>query len=133
VALIDMGDFAGAVFKYLRRKPISRLTLAGGVGNFAKLAQGALDLHSGRSQLDFLHLSQCAKANGISAEGEAAIARSRSAGEAMTHADAEQIPLASAIADAARRTALSTLTNSRIAIEVIVIDRFGNIIGKSES
>lgn len=133
VALIDMGDFAGAVFKYLRRKPIARLTLAGGVGKFAKLAQGALDLHSGRSQLDFLHLSQCAKANGISAQGEAAIAQSRSAGEAMTHADAEQIPLASAIADAARRTALSTLTNSRIAVEVVVIDRFGNIIGKSES
>jgi len=133
VALIDMGDFAGAVFKYLRRKPISRLTLAGGVGKFAKLAQGALDLHSGRSQLDFLHLSQCAKAHGISAEGEAAIARSRSAGEAMTHADAEKIPLASVIANAARNTALSTLTNSRIAVEVIVIDRFGNIIGKSES
>lgn len=133
VALIDMGDFAGAVFKYLRRKPMARLTLAGGVGKLAKLAQGALDLHSGRSQLDFLHLSQFAKANGISAQGEAAIAQSRSAGEAMTHADAEQIPLASAIADAARKTALSILTDSSIAVDVVVIDRLGNIIGKSKS
>jgi len=30
LALIDMGDFAGATLKYLRRHPVARLTLAGG-------------------------------------------------------------------------------------------------------
>ncbi len=133
VALIDMGDFAGAVFKYLRHKPLSRLTLVGGVGKFAKLAQGALDLHSGRSQLDFLHLSQRAKVLGISASGEAAIARSRSAAEAMTHADAEGIPLASAIAAAARETAATVLMRADIDIAVVVVDRAGYILGKVES
>ena len=52
VALIDMGDFAGALLKYLRRHPVSRLTVAGGFGKLAKLAQGELDLHSARSRLD---------------------------------------------------------------------------------
>src|SRR4051794_13255366 len=50
-AYIDMGDFAGGVLKYLRHHPIPRLTLAGGFGKMSKLAEGALDLHSGRSQV----------------------------------------------------------------------------------
>ena len=50
-ALLDMGDFAGAVLKYLRRHPVPRLTIAGGIGKLAKLADGHLDLHSGRSQV----------------------------------------------------------------------------------
>src|SRR5262249_16994895 len=32
VALIDMGDFVGALLKYLRDHPVPRLTLAGGLG-----------------------------------------------------------------------------------------------------
>ncbi len=51
-ALLDMGDFAGGLLKYLRDHPIENLTLAGGFAKFTKLAQGALDLHSGRSQVD---------------------------------------------------------------------------------
>ena len=49
IALIDMGDFVGGTLKYLRRHPVPRLTLAGGFAKLAKLGQGALDLHSGRS------------------------------------------------------------------------------------
>ncbi|HTV89571.1 MAG TPA: cobalt-precorrin-5B (C(1))-methyltransferase, partial [Stellaceae bacterium] len=43
-ALIDMGDFVGGTLKYLRRRPVPFLTLAGGFGKFAKLAAGHLDL-----------------------------------------------------------------------------------------
>ena len=56
-ALIDMGDFAGGMLKYLREHPVPRLTVAGGFGKMIKLAQGALDLHSGRSQVDFSWLA----------------------------------------------------------------------------
>src|SRR5208282_5223350 len=38
-ALLDMGDFAGGLLKYLRRHPLPHLTLAGGFGKIAKLAQ----------------------------------------------------------------------------------------------
>src|SRR5699024_7239492 len=47
-ALLDMGDFAGAVLKYLRRHPVPQLTIGGGIGKLTKLAAGHLDLHSGR-------------------------------------------------------------------------------------
>ncbi|MEN0087661.1 MAG: cobalt-precorrin-5B (C(1))-methyltransferase, partial [Pseudomonadota bacterium] len=52
-ATIDMGDFAGGLLKYLRGHPVPRLTIAGGFAKLTKLAQGAMDLHSGRSQVDF--------------------------------------------------------------------------------
>jgi cobalt-precorrin-5B (C1)-methyltransferase len=52
IALLDMGDFAGGLLKYLRDHPVPKLTIAGGFAKLTKLAQGALDLHSGRSQVD---------------------------------------------------------------------------------
>ena len=35
-ALIDMGDFAGGLLKYLRKKPVECLTIAGGIGKLTK-------------------------------------------------------------------------------------------------
>lgn len=53
MAIIEMGDFVGAVVKYLKRQPVDRLTLVGGFGKFSKLAAGRLDLHSRRGGVDF--------------------------------------------------------------------------------
>lgn len=52
IALLDMGDFAGGLLKYLRKHPVERLTIAGGFAKLVKLAQGAMDLHSSRSHVD---------------------------------------------------------------------------------
>jgi cobalt-precorrin-5B (C1)-methyltransferase len=57
-AMLDMGDFAGGVLKYLRLHPVPRLTIGGGFGKMTKLAHGAMDLHSGRSQVDFTWLAE---------------------------------------------------------------------------
>src|SRR5258707_4202786 len=57
-ALIDMGDFVGGTLKYLRRRPVARLTLAGGFAKLAKLAAGNLDLHSSRSRVDSAALAR---------------------------------------------------------------------------
>ena len=52
LALLDMGDFAGGMLKYLRRNPVPRVTIAGGFGKLTKLAQGfpgsAFGAESGR-------------------------------------------------------------------------------------
>ena len=53
IALIDMGDFVGGMLKYMRRHPVSNLSILGGFGKMVKLSQGAIDLHSARSQVDF--------------------------------------------------------------------------------
>ena len=57
-AMLDMGDFVGGMLKYLARNPVPRITIGGGIGKLTKLAQGARDLHSGRSQVDFGALSE---------------------------------------------------------------------------
>ncbi|MEZ5648157.1 MAG: cobalt-precorrin-5B (C(1))-methyltransferase [Alphaproteobacteria bacterium] len=132
IALIDMGDFAGAVFKYLRRHPVARLSLAGGVGKFAKLARGALDLHSGRSRVDFQWLSQIAQTHGATREIVTAIAQSASVGEAMSHAEQEDICLADVIAVGARDIARTVLGNEMI-VDVVIINRAGQIIGRSDA
>lgn len=56
-AMLDMGDFAGGMLKYIAKNPVPRVTIGGGIGKLTKLAQGARDLHSGRSQVDFEALS----------------------------------------------------------------------------
>ncbi|MFC3263208.1 cobalt-precorrin-5B (C(1))-methyltransferase, partial [Streptomyces xanthochromogenes] len=60
-ALLDMGDFAGAVLKYVRRHPVDRLTICGGFAKLSKLAAGHLDLHSARSQVDKPFLAELAR------------------------------------------------------------------------
>ncbi|WP_422027740.1 cobalt-precorrin-5B (C(1))-methyltransferase [Roseovarius sp.] len=57
-AMLDMGDFAGGMLKYLAKHPVPRVTVGGGIGKMTKLAQGARDLHSGRSQVDFRGLAE---------------------------------------------------------------------------
>ncbi|OXH81834.1 cobalt-precorrin-5B (C(1))-methyltransferase, partial [Burkholderia multivorans] len=61
IALIEMGDFAGAVLKHLRRAPVARLSMCGGFGKLSKLAAGHLDLHSRHSSIDLPLLAQWAR------------------------------------------------------------------------
>ncbi len=127
-ALIDMGDFAGGFLKYLRRHPVPRLTLAGGFGKLSKLQQGALDLHSSRSQLDMAKLAETASQAGADAETMSAIAAANTGLHALEIAKAAGIPLADQVALGARETALAALGGG-IDIEVLVFDRTGQEVG----
>lgn len=129
VALIDMGDFAGGMLKYLRRHPVPRLTIAGGFGKLAKLAAGALDLHSGASVVDVAILAEALAALGADSDIVAAARASQSAGEVLTAAGFWARPLADLIARRARATALATLAGG-IAVEVAIFDRGGALIGR---
>ena len=67
-ALLDMGDFVGGTLKYLRKHPVPRVTIAGGVAKMTKLAQGLLDLHSARGRVELGALANVARAVGGSDE-----------------------------------------------------------------
>jgi cobalt-precorrin-5B (C1)-methyltransferase len=120
-ALLDMGDFAGAVLKYLRRHPIPRLTIAGGFAKLSKLADGHLDLHSGRSQVDLASLARRA--------GLPEIAAANTALEALQLAQKAGVPLADRVADAAREEARQVLGTAPVDVDVLVIDRAGQPVG----
>jgi cobalt-precorrin-5B (C1)-methyltransferase len=128
-ALLDMGDFAGGTLKYLRRRPVPRVTLGGGFAKLSKLAAGHLDLHSGRSQVDFDALAGVVASLGAPPPVVAAARTANTALEVLQRCQAAGVPLASAIADGARRTALDVLDGAPVAVGVVVVDRTGAVVG----
>jgi cobalt-precorrin-5B (C1)-methyltransferase len=130
-ALLDMGDFAGAVLKYLRRHPIERLTVAGGIGKLAKLAAGHLDLHSGRSQVDFGFLAELVGSAGAGEDLVAQVRAANTALDALNRCRAAGLPLGDLVAAKARDAALGVLQGAPVAVDVVVIDRAGAIVGRA--
>ncbi|MFE7121276.1 cobalt-precorrin-5B (C(1))-methyltransferase [Streptomyces sp. NPDC057654] len=132
-ALLDMGDFAGAVLKYVRRHPVDRLTVAGGFAKLSKLAAGHLDLHSSRSQVDKSFLADLARGGGADEELAAAVAGANTGLEAMQLCAARGVPLGDLVARTARDEALGVLRGAPVAVDVICIDRAGTIVGRAEA
>jgi cobalt-precorrin-5B (C1)-methyltransferase len=128
-ALLDMGDFAGAVLKYLRRHPVPRLTVAGGIGKLAKLADGHLDLHSGRSQVSFGSLAARVAAAGGTPELVEGVRGANTALDALRQCQAAGVPLGDLVAAGARETALGVLRGAPVEVDVVVIDRAGVVVG----
>lgn len=131
-AMIDMGDFAGGMLKYLRRHPVPRVTIAGGFAKLAKLSQGHMDLHSSRGQLDLTRLAGTAARLGADAALQARIAESNTGAEALSHASAAGLPLAETIARQAREAALAALAGET-RIDVMIVGRDGSILAETGS
>jgi cobalt-precorrin-5B (C1)-methyltransferase len=131
IALIDMGDFVGGMLKYLRRHPVPRVTIAGGVAKMTKLAQGLLDLHSSRGAVDLAALAGFAVAAGGSDALARRITDSNTAAEAFGHAAAANVGLGDEVARAAQRTALDVVAGAGIDVEVLLFDRDGRLAGRA--
>jgi cobalt-precorrin-5B (C1)-methyltransferase len=126
MALIDMGDFAGGMLKYLRHHPVPHVSLAGGVGKLAKLGQGALDLHNSRSRLDRLQLRALLERHGAPPRLLGRIAEMPTAATLLD--DTEGFRPGDVVAEEARRVAQATV-GAAVAVEVLVVDRAGEIAG----
>jgi len=129
-ALIDMGDFAGGLLKYVRTHPVDRLTIAGGFAKLTKLAQGAMDLHSSRTQVDFDKLSETLGTVGGDAGQMLAVRNANTAAHAFELAGGHAGAMANLIARQAREVALATLAGGT-EVEIWVYDRNGDRIGIS--
>jgi cobalt-precorrin-5B (C1)-methyltransferase len=127
IALMDMGDFVGGMLKYMRRKPVANLTIAGGFAKMAKLGQGAIDLHSARTQVDFTALADLAAACGYDHD---MVANANSVLDVVQQGTPEmRVKLANAIAAAAQKTALGVIAGAATNIEILVVSRGGQILG----
>ena len=131
IALIDMGDFVGGMLKYLRRHPVPRVTIAGGVAKMTKLAQGLTDLHSKRGEVDLAALADLAAAAGGSAQLRKRIAAANTAAEAFALAHGESVALGDAVARAAQETAAGVVSGHDIAIEIVLFDREQVLVGRA--
>ncbi|MFC3164191.1 cobalt-precorrin-5B (C(1))-methyltransferase [Ciceribacter thiooxidans] len=130
-ALLDMGDFAGGLLKYLRVHPVPRLTIAGGFAKMAKLAQGALDLHSSRSQVDNSYFLSLACTENLSQSVRKKIEDSNTALEVREILRNEGIDIATVVAADARKAALDVLRGAPVEVDIVVTDREGNILGRA--
>lgn len=130
IALIEMGDFVGAVLKHLRKVPVPRLTLCGGFGKISKLAAGHMDLHSRHSSIDLPQLAGWAADIGADAALQASIITANTSQQALALAHAAGIPLGDAVCAHALAFARSVVP-AQVQVEVFAIDRQGGIVGKA--
>jgi cobalt-precorrin-5B (C1)-methyltransferase len=128
IALIEMGDFAGAVLKHLKRAPVDRLSMCGGFGKLSKLAAGHLDLHSRNSSIDLPQLAAWAAEHGASGTLQAAMVAANTSQEALAMARKEGVPLGDIVCAHARAVARE-IVPATVAVEMFAIDRQGNIAG----
>ena len=130
IAMLDMGDFVGGLLKYLRNNPVKRITLAGGFAKFSKLAQGAMDLHSGRSQVDFDWFADRIKEHA----NQETIDRIQSANSALEVLELTQgisIDLPQIIAETAQLKALEILRGAPVEVEVMIFSRDGKQLART--
>ncbi|MDO1585214.1 cobalt-precorrin-5B (C(1))-methyltransferase [Rhizobium oryzicola] len=130
-ALLDMGDFVGGMLKYLRKHPVPKVTVAGGVAKMTKLAQGMLDVHSKRGLADLEALAKVAVEAGADAALADEIAKANSVLHAFQLAEAKGLSLGNHVAALAWKTAAKALQSPEIALEVLVFDREGRLVGEA--
>jgi cobalt-precorrin-5B (C1)-methyltransferase len=128
IALIEMGDFVGAVLKHMRRAPVERLSVCGGFGKLSKLAAGHLDLHSRNSSIDLPQLATWALAHGADPELADAIRAANTSQQAMALAREQGVPLGDIVCRRALQVARD-IVPAEVTVEMFAIDRQGTIVG----
>jgi cobalt-precorrin-5B (C1)-methyltransferase len=128
IALIEMGDFVGAVLKHLRKVPVDKLSICGGFGKISKLAAGHMDLHSRHSSIDLAQLAQWAADVGADDALQQAIREANTSQQALAMASAAGIALGDAVCHHALDFARSVVP-LQVQVEVFAIDRQGGIVG----
>ncbi|WP_373502009.1 cobalt-precorrin-5B (C(1))-methyltransferase [Aestuariivirga sp.] len=121
-AMLDMGDFAGGLLKYIRDHPVARVTIGGGFGKITKLGQGALDLHSGRSQVELDWLA------GLAPELDRSSVLSANTAQQVLDMGAG-LDLPARVARAALATVAGVLRDAPVKPDIIIVSRTGEIIG----
>lgn len=135
MALIEMGDFVGALLKHLRKAPVAKLSLCGGFGKLTKLAQGHMDLNSRSSAIDFQHIAQMAARAGADKPLQTKILAANTSMQALKYCQQAEIDLAAEVCQQALAQ-VEQVVNSvqpNATIEVWASDRQGNLIACAPS
>src|SRR3989338_2454050 len=131
IALIEMGDFVGAVLKHLRKAPVDKLSICGGFGKISKLAAGHMDLHSRHSSIDLGQLAGWAAELGAAPELQQAMVAANTSQQALALASAQGIALGDRVCAQALAFARG-IVPAQVALEVFAIDRQGGLVGHAK-
>lgn len=135
-ALIEMGDFVGAVLKHLRKLPIGKVSICGGFGKVSKLANGHMDLNSRASSIDFEQLAGIAAAQGANSALQHQIKQANTSMQVLKLCQNQGIDLAQPVCDAALAVAVERLgeqARARTELEVWAVDRKGAVLATASS
>ncbi|MHA2936962.1 cobalt-precorrin-5B (C(1))-methyltransferase [Vibrio sp. RC27] len=138
MSLIEMGDFVGAMLKYLRREKkqaqtgyrITKLSISAGFGKLTKLANGHLDLNSRQSSIDFHQLADIAQSLGASEKVQQQILAANTTIEVLNQCQALEIDIAAEICQRAL-TVATDIVHESIEVEVWAVDRKGKFVANS--
>ncbi|AEF53928.1 cobalt-precorrin-5B (C(1))-methyltransferase [Marinomonas posidonica] len=134
MALLEMGDFVGAVLKHIRKVEVqgatqlTKLSVCGGFGKISKLAQGHMDLNSRVSSIDLAALAELAATLGASDALQKRMQAANTSVQAMGFAQQENLLLADAVCAQAVTFARRYIPD-HMALEVWAIDRQGQFVG----
>jgi cobalt-precorrin-5B (C1)-methyltransferase len=134
MALIEMGDFIGALLKHLKKAPVTKLSICGGFGKMSKLANGHMDLNSRSSSIDFTHLAEMASAVGASPDLGDEILQANTSMQVLKLCSDQGLDLAKEVCSRALKEAQSVLVSAQpdIEIEVWATDRKGLFVGYAQ-
>lgn len=138
VSLIEMGDFVGAMLKYLRREKIDpksgnriqKLSISAGFGKLTKLANGHLDLNSRQSSIDFEQLANIAKNLGASTELQQQILTANTTIQVLNMTKEAGLDIATVVCVDALKFAKS-IVHASIDVEVWAVNRKGLFVANS--
>ena len=131
--MIDMGDFVGGMLKYLKKNTVPRVTIAGGFAKLLKLSQGEMDLHSSRSQVNLEKLrSEIKKLNPNNLD-HVELRKISTANQCLSMLGPKKYELAKNVAVAAQDVVVKYLKKDGVSIDIMIVDRTGDILAKIES
>ncbi|RBW43909.1 cobalt-precorrin-5B (C(1))-methyltransferase [Psychromonas sp. B3M02] len=138
ISLIEMGDFVGAMMKYLRREKIDpksgnriqKLSISAGFGKLTKLANGHLDLNSRQSSIDFEQLATIAKNLGASTELQQQIISANTTIQVLNMTKQAGLDIATVVCIEALKFA-KTIVHESIEVEVWAVNRKGLFVANS--
>lgn len=134
MALIEMGDFVGAVLKHIKKleqasdKKLTKLSICGGFGKISKLAQQHLDLNCRASNIDLAALAETARVLGADDALVDTMTQANTSVEALAFAQKERLPLADAVCQQALAFSRHYIP-THIELEVWAINRKGEFVG----
>jgi len=129
IALIEMGDFVGAVLTQVKKvDKVEKLTLCAGFGKMTKLAMGKWNLHSQASSISFEFLADLAQEKGAEKALLEKILVANTSIEVLKLCLLEKIDLASAICQLAFNHVKKKVPKDT-ELELWTIDRQGALIG----
>jgi cobalt-precorrin-5B (C1)-methyltransferase len=131
LAFVEMGEFTGAALKRCVERGCSRVTLAGMVGKFSKLAQGHFMTHVAGNQVDLGFLASVAGAAGASSAVQDEIRGANTARHFQEIARANGLDgVFDRLAQAVRTRSLD-LVEHQLSVDCLLFDFDGSLLGSA--